>query len=1129
MMKKLVSLLLALVMALGVCTSAIAETNGDNGPPTGQDELTIEQLRAKWTSEDSEDPFKDITDETALRYVYTNFYPAQYDSGTFVRMKRIDTNGDFFMRESDKTAAVEVLKGYTADIKQVLGTVEIACGASEQTFDWLINLYTDMQNAPLLHPENGSGTQRTMTINQYVFQDDITQASTFFGNEDSYFKYDGDTTKLVCTLEGVNGDGSFENSDNARKIVEAYWHLFPRAQIALNQLQITIPTGESTNRYVYFWELIAMYQQRLNGQGGDDGPGGGEDRRTGTVTDPNTLENETTKKYLADYINYEGTGGQFTIKNAEIDAKTGLYKDEAARQAAIAAYNAFCSLGPNADGLYSLYVKNSRGQECWFYERMEELRQLADNGSGGYTDTNALNKRLRDAGYAVPVLGRDLKISFPAELQRGVEYDYTYDQTSGHLTVTVKKGDSERWLDAAQNSFNNDSVVFSMPLLNTNNKRCWQFWNGNNDDGTWEQFVNGTMVLEKEKMSQFDNGDILAVVNRENDTLSMNPSADDRNYRVLIIWANEDDPFPQMTKFMFTYEVKVEESFHYERAGVLTTGKVDMSRVEVGGLPENWTYDKNEAGVLKIWCSGNQLAGNITVKAPDGYKLVKDESYVANGGDNQMKDIQDDSTSCTIPLSDSRNTFIFTWKNDKGERKQESLDVFAMQNSMDDLGLYDVGADGNVTKRETTLLVTKPANVANPTNDQTIVAYDPNDGFFYTTFSNGALPTYEQLQEGVLLTPDKFEGATHFRKVEQSTGDTPKQEGTTAQSLVLGFAAMGEDETYAIADSNNNSLRTLAYVSTDYQEIGGIRVSYAATQGYRCKIVQWLKQETDGKYTVLGYSYVWGRNDAFISKVRTSSITEDKIATSDKPFVIGQGMELCCDRYPQVGGDGEIQYFQFRAYGDHEGDYIIYIPYEYFGMEKDDGLALRDRGQRPRINHYYEDHTLRETITGEYTEYGVKFTTGSFSPFVVDCSEQSTGGGYYYGGASTPGISAVKTADAAKSATDYTSGIYGLTFRSTAAFSGFKGVQVDGRTIAAANYVAEDNGGIEVYLKAVYLRTLKDGRHTVTILSDAGNVTMNFTIGGVDSPTTFDAGIGAYIGMALASVGGMAWMRRRKR
>lgn len=1129
MMKKLVSLLLALVMTLGLCSSALATGIGQEDDKGGNQQ----ESGPAWP-------------EGAIHlefYENGEYYNGKgVDPGASVTFDALYVDGQHNTAITGFSVSNETSAGLNA-VATKGGKLTVTVADNCEPGDNFVVLmvgetkYALRLNVNEVGGDHGGGP-KWPTTEQFCFE------GTDNDGETRFFNGTGIDQGRTVTFEKVFKDNEGHMQITSFAVDKGLTSKGLTATANGEALTVTIAedcelgeqfvviVADNTKYSMCFNVRKAGGNQGGGDQGGNDGPGGGEDRRTGTVTDPNTLENETTKKYLADYINYEGTGGQFTIKNAEIDAKTGLYKDEAARQAAIAAYNAFCSLGPNADGLYSLYVKNSRGQECWFYERMEELRQLADNGSGSYTDTNALNKRLRDAGYAVPVLGRDLKISFPAELQRGVEYDYTYDQTSGHLTVTVKKGDSERWLDAAQNSFNNDSVVFSMTLLNTNNKRCWQFWNGNNDDGTWEQFVNGTMVLEKEekeKRSQLDNGDILAVVNRENDTLSMNPSADDRNYRVLIIWANEDNPFPQMTKFMFTYEVKVEESFHYERAGVLTTGKVDMSRVEVGGLPENWTYDKNEAGVLKIWCSGNQLAGSITVKAPDGYKLVKNESYVANGGDNQMKDIQDDSTSCTIPLSDSRNTFIFTWKNDKGERKQESLDVFAMQNSMDDLGLYDVGADGKVTKRETTLRVTKPANVANPTNGQTNVAYDPNDGFFYTTFSNGALPTYEQLQEGVLLTPDKFEGATHFRKVEQSTGDTPKQEGTTAQSLVLGFAAMGEDETYAIADSNNNSLRTLAYVSTDYQEIGGIRVSYAATQGYRCKIVQWLKQESDGKYTVLGYSYVWGRNDAFISKVRTSSITEDKIATSDKPFVIGQGMELCCDRYPQVGGDGEIQYFQFRAYGDHEGDYIIYIPYEYFGMEKDDGLALRDRGQRPRINHYYEDHTLRETITGEYTEYGVKFTTGSFSPFVVDCSEQSTGGGYYYGGASTPGISAVKTADAAKSATDYTSGIYGLTFRSTAAFSGFKSVQVDGRTIAAANYVAEDNGGIEVYLKAVYLRTLKDGRHTVTILSDAGKVTMNFTIGGVDSPTTFDAGIGAYVGMALASVGGMAWMRRRKR
>lgn len=987
-MKKALSLLLALVLTLSLCTPVWAENEG----------YTMDTLLAGVDALTGDNDAK----AAAKEYLKANFVVS--DDGRFLMLKNVSFwNDRFYERTSMQKAAEGALNAYNDQIKGVLDTLSVPYGNKQDlTFGSLIQMYRDGQKYPAIKindiwgedgPDTGDvvGVENlkvTEANKDYVNENAVTAAKEYFNTYFQYKAIDNDDYTVAFKDEYCGENGPTEQT--MRAAIQAYNALDTNvgAMLLLNELHFRIYDG---NTYVCcrFWRLIDTFNRQLNGgQGGDDGPGG-EDRRTGTVTDPDTLENATTKKYLADYINYEGTGGQFTIKDAEIDAKTGLYKDEAARQAAIAAYDAFCSLGPNADGLYSLYVKNSSGQECWFYERMEELRQLADNGSGGYTDTNALNKRLRDAGYAVPVLGRDLKISFPAELQRGVEYDYTYDQTSGHLTVTVKKGDSGRWLNAAQSSFSNDSVVFSMTLLNTNNKSCWQFWNGNNDDGTWEQFVNGTMVLEKEKMSQFDNGDILAVVNRENDTLSMNPSADDRNYRVLMIWADENEPFPQMTKFMFTYEVKVEESFHYERAGVPTTGKVDMFRVEVGSLPENWTCDKNEAGVLKIWYDGNQPTGNITVKAPDGYKLVKDESYVTNGGGQ----IENSADGCIIKLLGTRNTFTLTWENAEGEKKQESLDVFFVQNSMDDLGKYEVGADGKVTQRQEELRVTKPSGVTNPTNAQTKVTYNEKDGFFYTTFTNGALPTYEQLQEGVLLTPTGFDGATHFRKVEQSTGDTPRQEETTVQSLVLGFAAMGEDETYAITDSNNNSLRTLAYVSTDYQEIGGIKVSYAATQGYRCKIVQWLKQETDGKYTVLGYSYVWGRNDAFISKVRTPSIAEDKIGTSDTPFVIGQGMELCCDRYPQIGGSGEIQYFQFRATGEHTGSYTVYIPYSYFGLTWE---QAKTRTQKPVIKHYYEDHTWREDIQGEYTEYGVKFTTTSFSPFVVSTASPSPSPSHYY-------------------------------------------------------------------------------------------------------------------------------------
>ncbi len=136
----------------------------------------------------------------------------------------------------------------------------------------------------------------------------------------------------------------------------------------------------------------------------------------------------------------------------------------------------------------------------------------------------------------------------------------------------------------------------------------------------------------------------------------------------------------------------------------------------------------------------------------------------------------------------------------------------------------------------------------------------------------------------------------------------------------------------------------------------------------------------------------------------------------------------------------------------------------------------------------------------------------------------SSGGGSY-GGGTRPSIAAEKTSPDARSTTDYTDGIYGLTFRSSASFASFRGVQVDGKTIAPGNYIAEE-GSIVVYLKAVYLRTLKPGKHTVTILSSEGDATMSFTIGGV---TTGDAGIMLYAMSAALSLAGTAVVRGRKR
>ncbi len=76
----------------------------------------------------------------------------------------------------------------------------------------------------------------------------------------------------------------------------------------------------------------------------------------------------------------------------------------------------------------------------------------------------------------------------------------------------------------------------------------------------------------------------------------------------------------------------------------------------------------------------------------------------------------------------------------------------------------------------------------------------------------------------------------------------------------------------------------------------------------------------------------------------------------------------------------------------------------------------------------------------------------------------------------------------------YDGGNTGLTFISSAAYSGFKGVQVDGETLAAKSYTSRENGGSQVYLKPDYLRSLTNGDHIVTILSAEGDVAAVFTV-----------------------------------
>ena len=94
-----------------------------------------------------------------------------------------------------------------------------------------------------------------------------------------------------------------------------------------------------------------------------------------------------------------------------------------------------------------------------------------------------------------------------------------------------------------------------------------------------------------------------------------------------------------------------------------------------------------------------------------------------------------------------------------------------------------------------------------------------------------------------------------------------------------------------------------------------------------------------------------------------------------------------------------------------------------------------------------------------------------------------------------------------------------LTFRSNAAFGDFIRVELDGKTLDAANYTVKEGSTI-VTLKADYVGALSAGEHTIGIVSTSGTATTTLNIKAkttVDSDTkSVQTGDNSHVALLIA-------------
>ena len=753
------------------------------------------------------------------------------------------------------------------------------------------------------------------------------------------------------------------------------------------------------------------------------------------------------------------------------------------------------------------------------------------------------NDAFGENGFKFPVLDLDIHFTFPVELKEwkegcGNDWDYRLieEPSAGRITIKVNMGSRDRWENAVRNSNDgalSDGVFFGYYFGNSTNEKPMDYgfdWYG----GSAEDMRPTYELTENYCHS---NAIHLAALNQQtaNSTMLTMSRAGERWQIILIMDDHGTNIAGAAVKYALQLKIEATEDVSIIM-GADNGVPADNQRIHVTGLHSDWTALVPADGSVFLRAkegknydsagtdSQNKI-GTLTVDAPAGYTLKEWTSTHERGA----------GTTNSVPLQkDYFQTVKFLWGKAGAPDILENV-VVECQNSRE--VFFELEKDGyKVT-------IPKEQQVLSDAKQQVLedngvsVTYDESNGYFVTAVDAHEIKDIAQLE--TKLTVPAPAGAVAYKYYTFGGNGNP---ANAIGEMDKARNAMDATTPISIEEKGLPSVELIQLREVELEN--GMKVYYAGSQMYNCMIVRWLDE--GGK--ILEYSCIYGRNGDLSTAVDTETVAQAPTTAVDVPTLVGAG-ELYCDITPQTKMDNQMFLLLRVGEGTEIGPdgVAIYLPYSDFGMTAEQGLALAALGIKPVVWHYLnESCTEKEIIEGEYTAAGIRFVTKSFSPFLINAVQTaggetgggSTGGGSTGGGSTGGGSSSgwsgpqgwtLKTSDKAASATDYSGGIYGLTFKSSASFASFRGVQVDGKTIAAKNYIAEA-GSIEVYLKAVYLQTLKDGKHTVTILSSEGNVTMEFTVGGVNtSPTTGDMGVALYAVLALGSIGGMAVLPRRRR
>lgn len=650
-----------------------------------------------------------------------------------------------------------------------------------------------------------------------------------------------------------------------------------------------------------------------------------------------------------------------------------------------------CSFTADHDGMFVIHPKGYQMQQSWPWWGVP-TPPWTPSPDATTPDSEVPELRsLYASGFKFPVIGKDIHFVFPEQLKEWTEgcgddwdYRFTVDESKGRVAIEVNMGSRERWEDAVRNIETgglDDGVFFRYYFGNSDNQLPMTYgydWYGDYDG---RSLADNTLY----RGYHHNNGLHLATVNRQNahnSVLTLNSQGED--WRIILAMSNSEGKVADAeAKYAFQLEILPREDISFSLPADNGTA-VPAARLHPTATHQDWMATVPADGSVFLRTVADKtlnnagsgqygLLGQLTVDAPEGYTLREWRNNCTGGSGGQFP----------VPLFRDDQVITLIWQKDNAPDLVEYVRVEPMNYLP---GFYSLGDENAPSRAPSAAEFLSAAEQKTLSDNGITVTYDEKLGYFTTSVDASKLTDLSLLYQCVTLNAPK--NAVYFKFTGEGGSENPATHNIDEDVNRFTEQFSSPDTDLHPVDPDRPVRMRLMH--TEELKLDGKTVYYSESQMYHSLIVQWLDE---GK-NVIGYTCLYGRNGDISTTVDTDTVDTAPTEAVSVPTLVGTDLKLLCDRNPQTE-DGKRLFLLFNVTGEGqlgEDGAEIYLPYSYFDLTAEEGMALAAKGVRPLIRHYLNENcTEKESLLGEYTAAGVRIVTRSFSPFLIDANGCTVG------------------------------------------------------------------------------------------------------------------------------------------